>query len=70
MPVFADAKDAFARTADDKEGVKGLGTVARGEPVPLTGDVTDIKDVESSDGGECAGTVTETETIRIERLGR
>ena len=70
MPLFADPKDAYARTEEDKEGVKGTGTVARIEPLPLKGPVTDMKDVQTSDGGECAGTVTETETVRIERLGR
>ena len=68
-PFFFDLKDAYAQTADEKDAVKGLATTARLDPVPLTGRVTTVKATRTGFGGECAGKTTETEDIRIERLG-
>lgn len=69
-PIFLSPDDAFARTAEEREGVKGSGTVARLNPLPLTGTVTEATQTETSDGGVCAGTITDTETIRVQRGAR
>lgn len=69
-PLFVDLKDAYAQTSDEKEAVSGLGTIVRMDPIALKERVTTVKDTRTQPGGECAGTVTMTEDIRIERIGR
>lgn len=66
-PMFFSARDAVA-TGEDLEGVAGMGTTA-GTFLTLTDPVTVINEKETTDGGQCIGTITTTSEIRIERLG-
>lgn len=60
----------FARTAEEREGVKGLGTATSGRPVKLIGDVTTWSNTATQDGDKCSGTRTSRTSIRITRLER
>lgn len=69
-PMFVDVKDAYAQTAEEKDALKGMGTTARIDPIPLTGKVTTVKDTRTEFGGDCAGKITTSEDIRIELIRR
>jgi hypothetical protein len=69
-PLFVDPKDAYAQTEEEKDSVKGMATVARIDPIALTGPVTTLTDSSSQPGGVCAGNITSTEKIQITRIGR
>lgn len=56
----------FATTDEEREAIKGLGSVVSGPPIQLTGPVTTVTRTSTSES-KCAGTTTHTTTIRIER---
>lgn len=67
MPLYG-AEGPYAKTAEDKEGVKGLGTTRSGvKPVSVAGAVTTETRITKLDASACGGIITVTEDIRVER---
>ena len=66
-PLYG-AEGPFATTAEEREGIKGLGSVISGPPIALTRRVTTVTRTGTSES-KCAGTTTTITTIRIERTG-
>lgn len=58
----------FAETAEEREGLKGLGTTMSARPIRLTGRVTTVDHRSESDADNCNGVTTRSTHVRIVQL--
>jgi len=64
--IFGDSP--FAETAEERDGLKGLGTLSGFAPLPLTEPVSTLKETATTEGDDCSGAVTTTSDLSVQRL--
>lgn len=68
LKLFESDGTLYARTPQEIEDARALGSWLRVKPVPLAGPVTALTDTRTQPGDRCSGEVTETEEVRIEHM--